>query len=130
MGLPLGAAPEPPLARASLALTPIDAAAVGSRFVQWLEAPRRDPFEVYRAALTGPPGPSAAKLLSLKAIWRQAGGQLAVINSAVLAEGDEIAGFKLERIEADAVWVRGTNGSERVEFSLVTTAANPSAQAR
>jgi hypothetical protein len=108
-------------------IRPIDRELVLGRVSEWLEAPRRDPFELF-VPQSVPAGPRASELLSLRAIWRQAGGQFAVINNTVLGEGEQIAGFKLERIEADSVWVRGTNGSERVEFSSVTAAANSSRQ--
>lgn len=96
---------------------PIDVAQVRPRVLEWLEAPRRDPFQLYSASARATDGPRAADVLALKAIWRQTGGSLAVINGQVLGEGDEISGFKLERIEGDMVWVRGTNGSERIEFT-------------
>jgi hypothetical protein len=106
-------------------ILPINQEAILGRFTEWLEAPGRDPFEFFVPAEVTQGGPRAAELLSLKAIWRQAGGQLAVINNVVLGEGEQIAGFKLERIEADSVWVRGTNGSERVEFSAIPTTLSP-----
>jgi hypothetical protein len=88
---------------------------VRERFPKWIEAPERDPFEA--APPQGPVGPPASELLRLAAIWRQTGGQFAIINGQVLGEGDSIAGFKLERIEGDVIWVSGTNGMERIEFS-------------
>lgn len=63
-------------------------------------------------------GPSAAQLLTLRAVWRQSGSALAVVNGQILREGDQVQGFDLESIEADAVWVRSTQGRERVTFSV------------
>jgi len=107
--------PETPPTPA-MALPPLDLAAIQSRLPQWIESPARDPFEANRNLRTQPTGPRADQLLSLKAVWRQTGGNLAVLNNQLLTVGAEIAGFTLERIEADAVWVRGTNGLERVGF--------------
>lgn len=106
--------PSPSLPAPSL--PPLDLATIHARLPQWIESPARDPFEANRSLHTPPTGPRADQLLSLKAVWRQTGGSLAVLNNQLLTEGSEIAGFTLERIEADAVWVRGTNGLERVGF--------------
>lgn len=106
----------PPNGAAKAALLPIDLAAIREALPGWLEAPSRDPFETYALRNTGPRGPSAAELLALKAIWRQSGGRLAVINNVIVSEGDEISGFKVQRIEGDIVWVRGSNGVERIQF--------------
>lgn len=95
---------------------PIDLAQVSGRLLEWLQAPRRDPFEAYAPAALPPQGPRAADLLSIKAIWRQTGVQLAVVNNQVVGEGDHILHYRLERIEGDVLWVRGTNGAERVEY--------------
>jgi hypothetical protein len=112
----------------SLSLPPLDLAAIHARLPQWIESPARDPFEANRNLGKQPTGPRADQLLSLKAVWRQTGGNLAVLNNQLLTEGAEIAGFTLERIETDAVWVRGTNGLERVGFgspAVRSPAANP-----
>lgn len=117
-----------PTSNPALALPPLDLATIHARLPQWIESPARDPFEANRHLLSKPTGPRADQLLSLKAVWRQTGGNLAVLNNQLLTEGAEIAGFTLERIETDAVWVRGTNGLERVGFGSPATrspAANP-----
>ena len=80
-------------------------------------APQRDPFQV----VTNEAGqqrvhPSAMDVLSLGAVWRQTGGDFAVINGRVVATGDAIEGFKIEDIEQNLVWVRGPAGRERVDF--------------
>lgn len=105
---------------------PIDLAHVSGRLLEWLQAPRRDPFEAFVPTALPPQGPRAADVLSIKAIWRQTGVQLAVVNNQVLGEGDQILHYRLERIEGDVLWVRGTNGAERVEYrSPGGTAAAP-----
>ncbi|MBX3746239.1 MAG: hypothetical protein KF833_13115 [Verrucomicrobiae bacterium] len=108
-----------PVRAEDVAVRPMDLAAIQARIREWIEAPQRDPFERQTAVRARVEGPKAADVLALRAIWRQTGGQFAVINNAVLREGDPVAGYTLERIEGDGVWVSGTNGLERVEFSLV-----------
>ena len=95
---------------------PIDVAYVQANLSRWMEAPARDPFAVYLPAAGRNSGPRADELLSLHAIWRQTGGQLAVINGRIVGEGDRIAGFLVEAIEKSLVRVRGSNGVERIEF--------------
>ncbi len=122
------ATPAGPAPTAAHPATPIDVASIRRDFVRWLDSPARDPFQAYAAPATTHGGPRAAQVLSLTATWRQTGSELAVLNGQVLGEGDEISGFKLERIEGDMVWVRGTNGTESIEFAAPTQAppADPS----
>jgi hypothetical protein len=94
----------------------IDIPTVASLAARWIESPRRDPFRVERPRESRPSGPPASQLLSLRAVWRQTGSQLAVINEQILREGDQLQGFAIETIEAEGVWVRGTNGRERITF--------------
>ncbi len=99
---------------------PADREFARSRFIQWVEAPARDPFGRYPAEEAKiveeakPPVP-----LILSAIWRQSGRQMAVINGLVVAEGEEAFEFKVERVENNVVLVRGPNGLERLEFPRV-----------
>lgn len=100
---------------------PIELAFLSSRFPQWIEAPARDPFlpvliSTNLAKTQGPPPPKASDRLAIRAIWRQSGNRLAVINDSVLGEGDRIAGYMVEKIDANQIWVRGTNGFESVDF--------------
>lgn len=96
----------------------IDRLFVAQHFEEWLLAPRRDPFAVH-----GMPGmaikglPPASEFLKLEGIWRQTGSRLAVINRQIFREGDAISHFIIEQIDADAVWVRGPSGPERLRFS-------------
>jgi hypothetical protein len=94
----------------------IDLPTVAALAGRWIESPRRDPFRVERQRENKPSGPPASQLLALRAIWRQTGSQLAVINEQILREGDQLQGFAIETIEAEGVWVRGTNGRERITF--------------
>ena len=80
--------------------------------------PRRDPFQVNTAPGPGQKFTPAMELLTLKAIWRQTGGNLAVINNQIVIPGDIIGDFKIEAIEQDLVWVQGPGGRERVDFKL------------
>lgn len=99
---------------------PTDHEYVLAHFGEWLESPRRDPFEVYAHSSGGGGArtrvPTAAEVLTLTAIWRQTGSRLAVINGLIVSEGEVIQGFQVERVEGDMVWVRGTQGRERLEF--------------
>lgn len=100
---------------------PIEVAALSTRFPQWVEAPARDPFlptmtSTNLAKDQGPPPPKASERLVIRAIWRQSGNRLAVVNDAVLGEGDRVAGYLVEKIDASQIWVRGTNGFESVDF--------------
>lgn len=116
---------------------PIDVESIRKRFSGWVEAPRRDPFQVY-AAMRGRDtnAPSAVDLLSLKAVWRQSGVSLAFINRRVCAEGDSLEGFTVERIESEQVLVRGPGGLERIalrEFGARdrgTNRASPNSNAK
>jgi hypothetical protein len=94
----------------------MDIPAVASLAGRWIESPRRDPFRIERPRENRPSGPPASQLLALRAVWRQTGSQLAVINEQILREGDQLQGFAIETIEAEGVWVRGTNGRERITF--------------
>ncbi|MGE3312951.1 MAG: hypothetical protein AB7O66_23525 [Limisphaerales bacterium] len=99
---------------------PIDHPSVSATAPRWIESPRRDPFLLEQARSAAPDGPPASELLSLRAIWRQTGSQLAVINRQIVREGDRLLGFAVETIEAQGVWVRGTNGRERITFPIPT----------
>lgn len=85
-------------------------------FPAWLDAPSRDPFQSSIPRPPTPSGPRADQVLTLSAIWRQTGERLAMLNRTLMEEGDNIQGYALERIEPNAVWVRSTNGLERVGF--------------
>ncbi len=98
---------------------PINLVEVQSKFRKWSESPARDPF-----LIIAPPRTTkadmlrAADILTLHAVWRQSGDRLAVINNEVLGEGDRIAGYRIEKIDARQVWVRGTNGTELINFQM------------
>jgi hypothetical protein len=88
-----------------------------SHFAAWVNAPRRDPFLL---AVPAPVqkqvvrGNSPVESWKLSGIWNQAGSRLAVINKRVYGEGDEIQGFRIQKIAGDEVWFSGTNGLERL----------------
>jgi hypothetical protein len=98
-------------------LRPVDAATVRVSAAQWVETPRRDPFQG-RVDKKERTGPSASQVLTLKAIWRQTDSTLAVINTRVMSEGEAIQGYTLDTIEVDRVWVEGPNGREPLEFKV------------
>jgi hypothetical protein len=116
----------------------MELAAVQGRADRWKEALRRDPFKVM--APTGESAgsatnggakqtnayPPAAQLLHLKAVWRQSGSTLAVLNDQVIEEGEDILRFTVQAIEDNRVWVTGPNGRESVNFSMLPpTPAEP-----
>jgi hypothetical protein len=120
--------PETPVATASktnanIATRPeakIDRQYAESHFAGWVNAPQRDPFLLMlpaplevKASVTNSP----VATWKLKAIWRQTGSRLAVINQGLFREGDEIIkGYKLEKIEGNEVWVQGPDRKERLGF--------------
>ncbi|HAB14865.1 MAG TPA: hypothetical protein DCE44_00290 [Verrucomicrobiales bacterium] len=57
------------------------------------------------------------EMLKLSGIWIQSARRLAVINQQVVAEGESIAGFRLERCESDGVWIAGSGASRRLALT-------------
>ena len=103
-------------------ISDVDWARVRTNATQWLESPGRDPFQVRDWAggqVPGSTNPPASAFLTLNGIWRQTGSTLAVINSIVLGEGDEILQFKIQSIEPDRVWVYGPSGVEVLPFKPI-----------
>lgn len=102
----------------------IDVDYVGLHFRQWVDAPHRDPFlapdsfSMLSATNVLAEGTNPVPTWVLSGIWRQTGGQLAAINGQVYAEGDEIQGWIIEKIDVDQVWFRekSTNRLERLRF--------------
>ena len=97
----------------------IDRDYVEGRFAKWVATPHRDPFLLMGVDpkdkdLQDLLQPSPIAKWKLNAIWDQTGSRLAVINNAVHQVGDEIAGFKILRIEADEVWFQGPKRKERL----------------
>jgi hypothetical protein len=100
----------------------MDLPSVTSSAPRWAR-PRRDPFNARFESTS-----RAAQLLKLKGIWRQSGRDLAVINKTLVAEGDTILEFEVEKIEGDHVWVVGPGGREALSFGLPTPMPNPKAK--
>lgn len=97
----------------------IDRDYLQARFAKWVTTPRRDPFLLLGAdpsekELKDLLEPSPISKWKLNAIWDQTGSRLAVINNAVHQVGDDIAGFKIIRIESDEVWFQGPRRKERL----------------
>ena len=80
---------------------------------RWMRPGRRDPFGSQFDSQR-----QAANVLALKGIWRQTGSNLAVINGSVVAQGERILDFTVDRIEPDRVWVTGPNGREELSFKV------------
>ena len=86
-----------------------------SHLAGWTESPGRDPFLLVTLnAGTGAGTPVSR--WKLQAIWSQTGRRVAVINRHVYSEGDEIDGYKIERIDTDRVWLDGPDGKEILAF--------------
>jgi hypothetical protein len=97
----------------------IELSTVLTGFRRWVESPRRDPFQFLSLRLTeAPKGPPASERLSIKALWHQTGGRLAVVNGIVAGEGDKVLDYRIQQIHDDYLVVKGSNGLERVEFRL------------
>jgi hypothetical protein len=90
------------------------------RFASWVDWPKRDPFllltpepeEILTTTETNSPVPT----WKLRAIWAQTGGRLAVINRGAYREGDEIEGYKIDKIDTGGVWFIGPREKERLSF--------------
>lgn len=105
----------------------LDPAFFQSRLAQWVDSPARDPFGFYPKPKSNSGSvTNASQVLRLTAIWRQTGQRLAVINNAVVAEGSDILGYRLEQIEANQVRVSGPRGTEQV--ALAEFDATPAAR--
>ncbi len=100
--------------------TPIDLDKVQASLPQWLDSPQRDPFQLAEPVVVAAAQVySPVSQLKLNAIWRQSGGSAAVINGRLVEPGDIIEGLKLERIEADRVWLKGPEKTEPLIFGQV-----------
>ena len=85
-------------------------------FGDWIKS-AADPFALAPTIAAKVVEPSPVGGWKLKAIWHQTGGKLAAINKGVYREGDEIQGYKIEKIETDQVWFRGKQGKESLGFA-------------
>ena len=99
---------------------PMDVSLVKMRLPQWVQAPGRDPFQHFSKQ---PDYEGVSAFLRLSAVWRQTRSRLAVINQKVVAEGDVIEDYRIERIEGERVWVQGPIGLEPLELELALTEA-------
>ena len=116
--LPKASHAEPALAGVTPAAKPsplLDWVANEASRARWMHSPRRDPFR----SATGS-GKRATAALTLQGIWRQPGGNFAVIDGHLVGEGDPIADLRVDKIEADRVWVTGPNGREELGFKPPT----------
>lgn len=107
---------DPAVAQSVVPEAPVDSRYVAERFSQWVESPSRDPFKVFAGTVLNGEARPASDYLTLKAIWRQTGGKLAVLNSQVCMEGEEIQGYRVDQIDSDQIWVVGPLGRESLDF--------------
>jgi hypothetical protein len=117
--------PPAPIQSATSKPVALPEAAIDRRYAEahlseWAELPARDPFLMVSLTSRRSEGTKFESPVSrwkLKAIWRQTGGGVAVINQHVYAEGDVIAGYRIDAIDRDRVWLDGPNGKEVLEFA-------------
>jgi hypothetical protein len=85
-----------------------------------VEIPRRNPFSSAplpeEEAIDDP-----EQTLELAATWLQDTGRWAIINGGVVAEGETVAGMRVETILADRVIVSGPEGSAEIGFRASRT---------
>lgn len=101
----------------------------------WPTAPLRDPF-LRAQTSTSPRSPAAtisptattrttertqgtnAPTVSfrLQAIAIEGDQKWAVVDSTVVKEGDRVQGYRVSRIQQEAIWVKGPAGSIRLDF--------------
>lgn len=88
------------------------------RFEVWRRLIPRDPFKDPTVVTTSVTNtiPYATNLLSLTTLWLQTGSRLAVVNGAIVAEGDDILDYTVESIGYDHIWVFGPREREQVPF--------------
>ena len=114
------AVPAAPAPAAAAPVSTIDSNYAATHFTDWISSPRRDPFLLATPVVTNT---LSLEGLKLKAIWRQTGSSLAVINQGVYAEGDTVEGYKVEKIEDNQVWLQGADQKQRLGFAADEPAA-------
>jgi hypothetical protein len=126
---PVGAKPTPTNGWPE---APMDYGLIQTNLARWADEPERDPFQMSETVVeeTVQNTNSRISLLKLKAIWRQTGGRAVVINERILMEGDSIEGLKVERIEADRVWLKGPERTEALIFGQAPLPPPPPAALR
>ncbi len=89
-------------------------------FDGWVEWPQRDPFLLLTPdsddSLGNTETNSPVPTWKLRAIWAQTGSRLAVINRGAYREGDEIEGYRIDKIDTGGVWFIGPHERERLGF--------------
>lgn len=119
---PTGRAAPPPATNAVVAADVPERSAdrdfLTERFEVWRNMVGRDPFErpAVASTNTAPEIEYATNRLSLTTLWLQTGSRLAVVNGAILAEGDDILDYTVESIGFDHIYVFGQRGREHVPF--------------
>lgn len=88
------------------------------RYEVWRRLLDRDPFDrgLVPEEKKDEVEPPASTLLTVTSLWLQTGSRLAVVNGAILGEGDKILHYKVESITYNGIWVVGRIGREQVEF--------------
>ncbi len=129
---PVAPAPKPRVETVPPAAEAAEISALLADAEQWAVTPRRDPFRIrfYTPHVSGSTNlPHARTLLTLGAVWFQEISTLAVVNGAVLREGDTILEFRITKIEQGGIWVERPNqeAQEFVGFNLTATEEEKSA---
>ncbi len=136
MATPPPPQPRTPTKQASKPGSPgpgIDREYAELHFDGWVEWPQRDPFLL----LTPDPDEQPVNVdtnspvtsWKLRAIWAQTGSRLAVINRGAYREGDEIEGYKIDKIDTGGVWFIGPHDRERERLGFDTRPKPPATNA-
>ena len=96
--------------------------------VAWVNNPLRDPFRLQTSYRPTPVRKKPPELLEqfstpaplpfiLKAVAVEDQRRIAVINRTVVAEGENIKGYRVVSIQENGVWLQGPGGRERLDFN-------------
>jgi len=93
----------------------IDRAYAETHLAEWMSSPPRDPF---MQILPTPPPTHTEHFaqLTLKAIWRQDGVDMAAINNSFYRAGDTVENCKIISMEDKGVWVINNGQKEFLTF--------------
>ena len=116
---------------ARVATSGIEREYVALHFAGWVEGARRDPFLLHQPLnpQKGSTNASSVSKWKLRAIWRQTDSRVAAINRGIYKEGDVLEGYKIIRIEDEAVWFQNADSLDHLEFHGSAPVAPTSAKA-
>jgi type II secretory pathway component PulC len=86
-----------------------------SHLAGWMASPLRDPFLLIKP-VAPPAHTNQVSNLTLKAIWRQDGVSMVVINHGIYRLGDTLGDAQIVNIENQGVWLEDNGKKEFVSF--------------